>query len=121
MAARGVGGCCIGARQELEKQGVGGAGSTECVVRQDEPSQVCVKVSARWYGSITEARRFGIRIGEESCARESIVTRPEAGAAHLMRIGLTRNRVRQTAYAAPIARSPPPAQTSDRNVATTPQ
>src|SRR5512146_2752759 len=80
MAA--LGGGRIGAREKLKHQGIRRLGSTNRLVWQDELSKFRIEVGPCRDRSVAKARRFGVGIGVERGGGESIISRPESGAAH---------------------------------------
>ena len=80
-----------------------------------------VEMGARRYRSIAEARRFGIGIRVEGGLREGLVARPEPGAADLVRIGFTRDRVGQSGYTAGMTRGRPSGEPGHREVEAAPK
>ncbi len=82
--------------------------SRDGVIRQDEFAKICLEGAAWRDLPVAEASRFGIGVGIEGRARKGLVSRPEAGAAHLVRIGFARDVVGQSGHAAGMGRGGAP-------------
>jgi hypothetical protein len=101
------GGVCsglIGALQKIEQRLVRRRRGAYGIVGQDEFAQCLVEErSLRLDLRGAEARRFGIGVGIERGIVDRTATRPEAGAALLVRIGFAGDSVRQVRHAAGMA------------------
>jgi hypothetical protein len=111
IPAAGVSGGGIGGGQEIEQQSVWVGGSTGHIVREDELPKGRVELGALCYRPVAEACRLRIGVGVEGGMREGVVAWPEPGAAHLVRVGLARNRVGQSGNVTRVERGRPSRET----------
>ena len=70
---------------------------------------------------VAKARRFGIGVGIEGRARKGLVSRPESGAAHFVRIGFARDGVGQSGHAARMGRRGPSGEPGHREIEAAPE
>src|SRR5437762_2188791 len=77
----------------------------------------CARLNLR----LCESRRFGICVGVEYRCRHGGVARPETEAAHLLRVSLARNRIRQMWNSARMRRCEPARETGHCEIKAAPE
>ena len=81
-----------------------------------------VSKAAAWRDlPVAKASRFRIGVGIEGGARKGLVSRPETGAAHLVRIGFARDVIGQSGHAAWMGRGGSSGEPRDREIEAAPE
>jgi hypothetical protein len=92
MPMPAIGSRRISRHQEIEEEAVGIGRGTKLVIAKNEFAELRVEIGASRDSAVAETLGLRIGVGIEGGVRKSLVAGPEAGAAHLMRIGFARDR-----------------------------
>lgn len=106
-----VGGC-----KEIEEQCIGICCGAHFVVTQYKFPELVVVVGTTGSYSLTKPDGFLIGVGVKSGTRKAVITGPESGTAHLVRIRLPDNSVREANHPDGMTRRRPSREAGDGNV-----
>src|SRR6202022_1989633 len=112
----------ISALQKLEQRLLWIRGGAHGVVGQNEfAERLAEERRIRRNPRGAKARRLGIGVGIERGIIDRTTARPEAGAAHLVRIGFAGDGIGQMRHAAGMARRAPTREPRHRKIKTAPE